>query len=381
MPYENLCAGEEAVHVCSICPDDNVREFARVRRSGFIKSSYLPTIKADPTNLALWQAGIAAGAIIILPETSGSYDPGDPKELKGYGDRKSTYGPRTMKLTINDPDYAVNYHFYNEISSRVNEVPFFVTSSLLHLFDKPASIKAKDPVADDLEEEVVWQVECEVVSANLPSKHQVANILEIFTCTNLLYIATQPIGGTVLQGANKTFTVVAAGGTAPYAYQWYKDGDIISGATSASFTITGVDSGDNGSYTCVVTDSASGTANSEAAVLVVTAAFTFRYGNVASGVPDEADVLVWTTGTAATGADIIVPADGFDNNADAICGIWYPATEDDPTTWYNTVLNNGAIGPSETFIAPTALTVDGVAGWLIISGFATTFNGSVVFSN
>jgi hypothetical protein len=176
------CGTEEAEHTCHDCPGGRVREFARTRRSGFIKESYYATIAADPTNLANWQAGIASGDIIILPETSGSYDPGEPKELKGFGERKSSYGPRTMKLNINDPDYYDNYHFYNEIVDRTNLVPFFVTSSLLHLFDTTASIKGKDPVADDLEEEVFWQVECEIVSKNLPSKHKVAAILEVFTC-------------------------------------------------------------------------------------------------------------------------------------------------------------------------------------------------------
>ncbi|MDF2381313.1 hypothetical protein JMG10_07545 [Nostoc ellipsosporum NOK] len=182
--YQYGCGENEPVHVCHDCPGGREREFARTRRSGFIKESYLPTIAANPTSLAAWQTGIAQGLITILPETSGSYDPGDPKELKGYGDRKVTYGPRTMTLTINDPDYEDNYHYYNEIGNKTDQVPFFVTSSLLHLFDKPAAIKAKDPVADDLEEEIVWQVECQVVSSNLPSKHKVATILSIFTCPN-----------------------------------------------------------------------------------------------------------------------------------------------------------------------------------------------------
>jgi hypothetical protein len=136
----------------------------------------------DPTSLAAWQAGVISGDIIILPETSGAYDPGEPKELKGYGNRKSSYGPRTMKLTMADPDYYENYAFYNEIINRTDLVPVFRTSSLIHIFDKVASIKAKDPVADDLEEEVVWQVECEIVSSNLPSIHKSELIESIFSC-------------------------------------------------------------------------------------------------------------------------------------------------------------------------------------------------------
>jgi len=176
------CGLLEAVHVCHDCPDGNVREFARARSGAFIRKDYLATIMVDPTLLSAWTAGIASGAIIIIPESSGSYDPGDPKELKGYGDRTKSYGPRTMKLVLNDPDYAENYAFYNEIGNRTDFVPVFRTSSLIHIFDAPAAIKAKDPVADDLEEEVVWTLECEVISINLPSIHKSATIDSIFTC-------------------------------------------------------------------------------------------------------------------------------------------------------------------------------------------------------
>lgn len=182
--YTYGCGESEAVHYCHDCPDGRSREFGRTLAGGFIKKSFLATIVADPTNQANWQTGIDDGMVIILPETSGTYDPGDPKELKGFGNRRVTYGKRTMKLTLNDPDYKDNYAFYNGIIDRTDLVPFFLTSSLLHLFDQPATIKAKDPVADDLEEEITWQVECEVVSKNLPSLHEYADIADIFSCAN-----------------------------------------------------------------------------------------------------------------------------------------------------------------------------------------------------
>lgn len=190
LSYESQCAGSEAVHFCSECPGDRVREFARTRSAFFIKKAYYNTLIVDPTDKDLWNAGISSGDIIICPQTSGNYDPGDPKELKGYGDLAFNYGPRAMKLVFNDPDYLDNYAFYNEISSRNDLIPGFRTSSLVHIFDTPASIKAKDPVDDDLEAEVVWQVECDVTSINIPSKHQLATIEDVFTCTG--GVAPQP---------------------------------------------------------------------------------------------------------------------------------------------------------------------------------------------
>ena len=179
------CGDSEAVHICHDCPEGRVIEFAGARSSGFIKKGYLPTLLTTPTTLATWQDGVDDGNIIILPETRGSYDPGDPKEMKGYGNRKFTYGPRTMKLTINDPDYLDNYAFYNEIGKRNDLVPFFCTSSVVRIFDTEASIKAKDPVVEDIEEVIDWQVESTVVSENLPIMVQKATILSIFSCPNL----------------------------------------------------------------------------------------------------------------------------------------------------------------------------------------------------
>ena len=178
------CGSTEPVHTCHDCPEAREREFARTRSSFFVKKGYLATLLATPTTLATWTTGITNNNIIIIPNTSGSYDPGDPKELKGYGDRSKSYGPRTQKLVFNDPDYADNYHFYNEIVDRDDYVPGFRTSSMVRIFDVPASIKAKDPVADDLEEEVVWQCECEVISKNLPVMVPVATIASVFSCSN-----------------------------------------------------------------------------------------------------------------------------------------------------------------------------------------------------
>jgi hypothetical protein len=64
---------------------------------------------------------------------------------------------------------------------------------------------------------------------------------------------TQPISRSAVVGGNVTFTV-AASGTAPLAYQWYKDGIEVAGATGSSFTISGVKLSDGGSYQASVSN-------------------------------------------------------------------------------------------------------------------------------
>lgn len=52
-----------------------------------------------------------------------------------------------------------------------------------------------------------------------------------------------------------TLTVVAAGGSAPYTYQWFKNGNAISGANAATYTKTPTVAGtDSGTYKVVVHD-------------------------------------------------------------------------------------------------------------------------------
>ncbi|HEY8995861.1 MAG TPA: immunoglobulin domain-containing protein, partial [Lacunisphaera sp.] len=83
-------------------------------------------------------------------------------------------------------------------------------------------------------------------------------------------ISNQPSSQSVTAGQSASFSVTASG-TAPLSYQWRKDGNNISGATSATYSITSTVTGDAGAYSVVVTNSA-GSATSNDATLTVNAA-------------------------------------------------------------------------------------------------------------
>lgn len=80
-------------------------------------------------------------------------------------------------------------------------------------------------------------------------------------------IQTQPQSQAVDEGGSVTFSVVATGTPAP-TYQWKKDGNDISGATSGIYSIDSVKATDAGSYTVTVTNSL-GSVTSDPAVLTV----------------------------------------------------------------------------------------------------------------
>ncbi|WP_229448505.1 M4 family metallopeptidase [Massilia sp. CF038] len=84
-------------------------------------------------------------------------------------------------------------------------------------------------------------------------------------------ISSQPSSVSVAAGATASFSVTATGGTAPYKYQWRRNGASIAGATSQSYSLTAQTSDNGAVFSVVVTDSASSptTATSSGATLTV----------------------------------------------------------------------------------------------------------------
>ena len=121
----------------------------------------------------------------------------------------------------------------------------------------------------------------------------------ILTVTMAPVITTQPVAKTVNPGATATFSVTATG-TAPFSYQWQKNGTDISGATSSTYTTPAASNANNNeSFTVVVTNS-HGSATSNAAILSVNVppTITTQPVNVTVTVGQTATFSVTATGTA-----------------------------------------------------------------------------------
>jgi hypothetical protein len=79
-------------------------------------------------------------------------------------------------------------------------------------------------------------------------------------------ITTQPVVQVACVGSAATFSVVATGGS--LTYQWRKGGSNISGATSSSYSISSVVTGDAGNYDVIVTNTCSSVTSSAVALTV-----------------------------------------------------------------------------------------------------------------
>lgn len=78
-------------------------------------------------------------------------------------------------------------------------------------------------------------------------------------------ITQQPTNQTVNEGGTLTLSIIATNAT---GYQWKKDGEDITSATSATYTKQSVAPSDAGSYTCVVTGAGGSVTSSPATVTV-----------------------------------------------------------------------------------------------------------------
>jgi len=84
-----------------------------------------------------------------------------------------------------------------------------------------------------------------------------------------LSVSVSPLSASTLLGQSVTFTSTVSGGYTPYSYQWYLNGNPVSGATSNTWVFTPTTSGIYYVY-LKVTDSKADTAQSETARIVVT---------------------------------------------------------------------------------------------------------------
>jgi DNA/RNA endonuclease G (NUC1) len=102
-------------------------------------------------------------------------------------------------------------------------------------------------------------------------------------------ITTQPVAQAASVGGNASF-IVTASGTAPFTYQWRKNGAPIPSATAATLSLTNLTYADSAVYDVVVTNAATSVPSSSATLAVLDTApsvitWDFATATPTSGVP------------------------------------------------------------------------------------------------
>ncbi len=162
----STCSGDAVpAYNCNPCPN---YEYGRIRSLAFIKTSYVATVLVDPSNSSVWSTGVNSGDIVVVYECSGSYDGGTTTELTGFGDSATFNGNTTHIATVNDPNYLENCDFYNAIRNSKEYTIAYRTSSAIHIAESPVTISPKNPVADDINSVVIWNLSLKWTNPDSP---------------------------------------------------------------------------------------------------------------------------------------------------------------------------------------------------------------------
>ncbi len=157
-------------------------------------------------------------------------------------------------------------------------------------------------------------------------------------------ISTEPAAGfTNYVDYTPAALSVAAGGTAPLYYQWYKNSEAISGATSSSLALTHLQVSDSGTYYVTVSNSLASATSSNAVGLVLPLPTNAYQATVISEFPEAYYPMDETNGTEAY--DVIGTGD---NNGEYLDGFTL-----------------GVPGPGGSDLG-TAVAFDGASGYVNI---------------
>ena len=111
-------------------------------------------------------------------------------------------------------------------------------------------------------------------------------------------ITQQPTNQTVNEGGTLTLSVIATNAT---GYQWKKDGEDITSATTATYTKQSVVPSDAGSYTCVVSGEAGTSVTSDAATVTVNALPVITQQPSGQTINEGGNINLVVAATGATG--------------------------------------------------------------------------------
>ncbi len=166
----------------------------------------------------------------------------------------------------------------------------------------------------------------EVVSVNQGSNTVSALRNAVNASTTTPVVLQNPQSQIVLSGTSVEFSA-SAEGASPMSYQWYKDGNLISGATGSTYSVSSVQNSDAGEYSVRVTNGY-GNVDSEQANLQVTSnsslvalleggnRMVYRKGSPAKAV-DPLLRLTNTTGTAISSAKVSIDS-GYQSSQDVL---------------------------------------------------------------
>jgi len=173
--YKECVVGGEMVHTCDPCL---LPELGKVRSFCLIKKG---TAVTAPFDLTEWTAAVESGDIIIIPESTGTFDGGTPKMGAGYGNKNERKLGDDYVLAVSDPTYLDNTEFWEAAEKETWNIAYR-TEKVLHIVDADVTIAASAPVEADVDSEVVWNINATWFSKEKPKASLFEPIKSLFKC-------------------------------------------------------------------------------------------------------------------------------------------------------------------------------------------------------
>lgn len=165
--YPSNCDDLVPDHICDPCEE---LEGGRVRSAAYVKTTFSFTDPSDPTE---WTAGFIAGDIILIPQTKGTFDGGQEVEAPGYGDQVTRLTGYNFQVQYQDPNYKLNCTFYNTLKNSRQWKFAYRTETQIHIVDTTVQVIPKNPVQEDTNTEVVWDVLVKWSGRDVPCPYDV----------------------------------------------------------------------------------------------------------------------------------------------------------------------------------------------------------------
>jgi hypothetical protein len=228
------------------------------------------------TDVRMQLSGFFADTTIVIERTTNSMDTTSPEIVAMYVNdvEYPLTWDSTKVLSVDSPNVIVKV-YARDNESGIDSVTILDTSSI-----SPPTTMRPNGNSEWVSAPIAFGVAGSIIKLRITvkSKAQTKNntvtrtikVSNVSAGSKAPIITTQPKSQKIMAGQDVTFSI-AATGTEPLQYQWYKDGGVIPGAISESFSLRSVQASDSGTYAVVVSNGTLPNATSIGALLTVSA--------------------------------------------------------------------------------------------------------------
>jgi hypothetical protein len=164
--YDN-CVEQGVYEVLACLP----KELGRVRSVAFVNKN---SVILDPTDASEWNALIASGDAIIIPQVRGNYDGGAVSESAGFGDEATEFTGRIHTLNYFDPNLKQNnVDYYNKFTKNAkNYILWYRTETQIWNTNAPLALSAKVAVTENTTDVVTFEVMTKWTNEDIPVPYE-----------------------------------------------------------------------------------------------------------------------------------------------------------------------------------------------------------------